>query len=226
MISDKEIAKVQELAKLPMHWKPWLPFDPSAAFICCIGAGPWKYGRRRKIQLQGLERLAGRDLQEAVLGNATTKTIFDESLRVDWFPLKWQNQMTGALAFYLRQLGRSLKKPITLADFCAQAPFNDGWRKLFYDVCGCPKGAKVLSLFCRDYMRIPSFPIDRHVRKILKENGLPDKEEQVLQLCEMANVDPIHLARCLGTSRLNGGNPDWSGWPTCSAPEKITKGQP
>jgi len=190
-----------KLANQPSNWKPWLPQNPNLAFMCCIGAGPWKFDRRQKIQRLGMTRLGPRD-------------ISDLSGAIAWFPLDWQNEMVNSLNQYLNRS----RPPLTMYRLCRDvltkidpaSPISA--RTHFYRVCGRPHGTKVLSLFLRDHLEVPSFPIDRHVGRMLKELGLPTKEDALLDACQQNGVDPIRVARNLGTTRLDGGNPDWSTW--------------
>jgi hypothetical protein len=213
-MNDEHIQRIRRLSlslhlKSPMRWKPWLPRDPSAAFICCIGAGPWRYGRRRTIQLHGLTKLAGRD-------------ISDLSGREKWFPLNWQNEMLNMLTRSMRRMEIfDPPTPKTTMQALVDLVRHTKSYSLLYAACGRPQGTKVLSLYKRDYIGVPAFPVDRHVRRTLQGLGLPMKEQDLLELFEQAGVDPTPVARMLGTDRLDGGNPDWSKWPDHAAPEVI-----
>ena len=184
--------------------RPWLPSDPNQAFVCCIGAGPWKYGRRRTIQLKALTQLGQRCISQL---------SGDEQ----WFPLGWQNRMLSSLTVTLKTLQTSMFH--FGAALQGMEPVKA--RTTFYDACGSPEGTKVLSLFLRDFVGVPCFPIDRHVRRELLLLCLPTKEVDLLAAFTDVGVDPIPAARMLGTSKLDGGNPDWSDWPNKPAPEKV-----
>lgn len=193
--------KAERLGPALVH--PWLPADASAAFICCIGAGPWKYGRRRKVQLVALQKLAGRDLIEL-------------TGREKWFPLDWQNEMLNALTMTLKRHWISMGQAISVL---RQWTPIEGARPNFYRMCGRPKGTKVLSLFLRDYVGVPSFPVDRHVKRALQALELPHIEERILDVCDEAEIDPVPVARLMIHGQLDGGNPDWTNWPARPAPE-------
>lgn len=209
---DVMLKKLQDLAVKAKPFKKqkrWLPEDPSAAFICCIGAGPWRYPRRRKIQYEALQQLAGRDL--AVL-DGTEK----------WFPLDWQNEMLAALVSSVKRMGRdhwhSMPSMAKLVDTLRKISPTMA-RPNFYHACGRPHGTKVLSLYLRDFIGVECFPIDRHVKRALIDHRLPLNEMALLELCHEANVDPIPIARMLIDGKLDGGNPDWSLWPRIPAAE-------
>lgn len=164
----------------------------SEAFVICIGAGPWKYNRRKTIQGQALERLGGRDLLDIILEE-------DD----DWYPLKWQND-------FLFTTVRSLLKinGPTFQGFCSDlAPEYalSNIRKL-----ARTKNAKVISLFCRDALQVPSFPIDRHVRRKLKELELPTDEDTMIKICTDVGIDPRLVAVAMVRTASDMDNPDWS----------------
>lgn len=187
--------------------KVWLPYAASPAFLCCLGAGPWKYNRRRDIQHKALISLKGRDV-----GELSPDDVI--------FPLKWQNDMLRSMIVFLQQ-GRGPRvgaMPSLVSELRSMDPFEA--RQAFYRAAGQPRGTKVLSLYLRDYVGIPCFPVDRHVRRTLEIVGLPADEHALIDICRRANVDPIVVARFLGTKDLNGGNPDWTAWPDRAAPEK------
>lgn len=163
----------------------------SQAFVVSIGAGPWKIKRREKIQGEALKWLDNRDL-------------FDVKETVNCFPLDWQNKMT-------QNLISSLQKSYQwhMEKFCSTLRLQDHnyARKTFYNACGS-NGTKVLSLFCRDALKIDSFPIDRHVRRILQENNLPIKEEKMISICKASGLDPRKVATAL--AKINVENPSWN----------------
>ena len=73
--TPEQVACVREIAARPSKWRPWLPSDPTAALVCCVGAG--KFARRQKVQHEALLAVNGRDLRDV------TGTLF---------PLDWQNK--------------------------------------------------------------------------------------------------------------------------------------
>lgn len=170
----------------------WLSnLNYSEAFVVCIGAGPWKFARRRTIQGQVLQFLAGKDL-----------SVIDSNVK--WYPLNWQNNITNSLIQFLGTC------KCTMLEFCAdlkRSKLNS--RKTFYMACGVPKGCKVLSLYCRDKLNIDAFPIDRHVRKFLKKHKLPDKENEMIVLCKEAGLNPREVASGIVKSFGAVKNPKW-----------------
>lgn len=154
----------------PWRRDPWLSrMTATQAFVVCVGAGPWKIGRRRKIQTAALDVVGQSDLVEAV----------------PYYPLAWQTNMVWTLRTFL------VVNKTTMTAFC------DGLQdpRDLYAACGCPKGTKVLSLFVRDYLELPAFPIDRHVRRLLQKHGLPTKEAAMIALCQELGFDPSYVAQ-------------------------------
>jgi hypothetical protein len=163
----------------------------SDAFVICIGAGPWRLERRKKIQQLALDKLAGRDILH----------IEDN---INWYPLNWQNKFVNNLNNYLKKTGLSM-------DLFCDIIQAENYNQLLYSACGCPNGSKVLSLFCRDGLKISNcFPIDRHVKRFLKENDLPTKESAMIELCLHANIDSARFATAIVRNYGNVDNPDWS----------------
>lgn len=166
----------------------------SDAFILCISSGPWRENRRFKIQNDAISFIAGRDLSE----------INNE---IDFFPLAWQNNFTNSIIHYLQLSNHSMK------DICIKIKKEliiKNNRQILYSFCKCPKGSKVLSLFCRDSLKISNcFTIDRHVRKFLQQHDLPITENEMVDLCLENGVSPRLFA--IGVAQLAGiKNPDWS----------------
>lgn len=159
----------------------------SEKFVICIGAGPWKFARRKLIQERSLAKLQGRDL--ANLAPA-----------IDWFPLDWQNQFCNNLIFYLHD------KQLLMRQFCESVKT----REEVYQACGKPVGTKCLSLFCRDGLNLPAFPIDRHVKRFLKDNNLPTDEYQMIKICNELGFNPNVIARNVVQNFGEVENPDWS----------------
>ncbi len=186
--------------------KPWLPKNPTIAFLCCIGAGPWKFNRRRNVQLHalmGAQALIGAD-----------GDLFELPHDAQLFPLDWQNSFVRTAITVTRSGYNSWAE---FAESLADAPEQAHDR--LAAVCGARGTPKVLSLFLRDFVHIKSFPVDRHVRRALEEVGLPTNERTLLDMCAAEGVDPTPIARMLVGERIDRGNPDWSRWPVEAAPE-------
>lgn len=167
----------------------WLDhLNPSQAFLVCIGAGPWKINRRNLIQQGAVEALGAKDLAEV-----TDVNIFK-------FPLDWQVQKTADMIDYLQRY------KITMRWFAGWVAGFPNPIKMIYDITKTRGRAKVLDLYARDYLKVPSFPIDRHVERILKENGFPVNEKYMIDLCNQAGLNVSHVARVFvaGTGKFTG----------------------
>jgi hypothetical protein len=79
---------------MPFTWLRGRSF--SDAFVICLGAGPWLYGRRKTVQGLVLGKLKSRDISE-----------LDPQEISSWYPLKWQNQFLCHAVTVLHQ-----KRPI------------------------------------------------------------------------------------------------------------------
>jgi hypothetical protein len=169
----------------------------SDAFVLCISSGPWRSERRFKIQTHAISFVMERDLSEI-------------NSNISFFPLIWQNDFVNAIIHYLQLNNKTMHhfcNELTISEFYYPNFYNI--RNILYNACNCPNGAKVLSLFCRDSLKIPCFPIDRHVRKWLKEHNLPQKENEMVKLCEENSIDPRLFS--LAIAQSSGiKNPDWS----------------
>lgn len=167
------IREAEAAVKDPWRRDPWLRhMTATQAFVVCVGAGPWRITRRRKIQTEALEQVGDMDLSDCD--------------SVPSYPLVWQNSMVQHLHDYL-------KVRTTMTAFCAglQDPRD------LYAAAGCPKGTKVLSLFARDYLELPAFPIDRHVRRLLQAHQLPCREDVLIALCRYLGFHPSDVAQLL-----------------------------
>lgn len=202
MSLEEEIYKLYQLEKLGSdeehNWK-WLPENPNRAFLICLGAGPWKRLRRVTVQAAAMEWYEERwsDLS-AIPKYGNWKP----------FPLDWQN-------LYLRNMIMALNEQKATFSFkCTQWTFHTKkWREQlleFFKMCGVGyEGRKCLWLFTRDFLGLPSFPIDRHVERALAEVGLPKKDVwYIIELCHKAGMDPSALNRSLFLSKAE--NYDWS----------------
>lgn len=180
----------KELAH-PFNWLRGRSF--SDAFVICVGAGPWKFGRRKSIQGQALRALGGRDL-----------TFLSENEIVQMYPLQWQRDFTQRAVDNLTRPESAWKKS-SFEDFCTGKP----GRRIMLSLVGS-SSTKVISLFCRDALKVPSFPIDRHVRRKLIELNLPADEEKMIDLCEEAGINPRKAAVAFVRAASDMDNPDWS----------------
>jgi hypothetical protein len=172
-------------------WRPWLPADATDALLACVGAGPWRFQRRQAVQGAALNRR-----QE--LGWSLVD-LYGQNL----FPLAWQNQIVDRISSCLADMDFTWPGYLGTISSVDDIQAVAGGRRRF----------KVIDMFARDYLEIPAFPIDRHVAAQLVEHGLPVDHAAMLAGCRQVGIDPIPLARWLGSTRLDGGNPDWSWWP-------------
>lgn len=174
----------------------------SDAFVICLGAGPWKFKRRQAVQKKALEHLNGSDLSKIGTSN-------------HWYPFGWQNKMLNSMSKFLSDSSK------TMNSFCEDlillgktAPNHSAFIAQRVLCAACDIGEKplpkVLSLFCRDSLRIESFPIDRHVKKFLLEHSFPADEQAMIKICNRAKLDPIYVATGIIKIAGNLDNPDWN----------------
>ncbi len=187
------------------NWQPWLPSDPFAALLACIGAGPWRFERRRKVQLAAMDSYKNTYIR---CGDA----LFCKEIPCT-FPLAWQNNILFHVMEYCCDNKISFNEIVSHIDdkpeYLANALGLDPNKKR----------KKVVSLFLRDFnpfkrkpLLLQSFPIDRHVARVLKLFNLPQNEGLILSYFDMVCLDPVPVARAVGTTYLSGGNPDWTSW--------------
>jgi len=182
--------------KSPSTWLEGRSYSDS--FVICIAAGPWKFNRRKSIQQLALNKLNGKDLIELD--------------KIDWFPLKWQNDILNNLIFNIK-LSEFKSFEELCKDHVEQAKeFPHLIRVSVSAYCGYHNDdpPKVISLFMRDALKIASFPIDRHVKRKLQEMSLPVKESEVISLCLKAELDPRLVAYSFVKEASDMENPDWS----------------
>lgn len=158
---------------------------PSVAWLCCILSGPWRIERRTKVQAKAIEVLGKRDLTQL-----TTREIDLIA------PLDWQRKYIKAAVVYAKhylnqtrfdsiqtRLDNTLSRLIDVVrinelacgGICAGINFDNAHEH----VDRCPK---VVLMYIRDYINYDCFPIDRHVRKWLKERGLPTRSDRLMPL--------------------------------------------
>jgi hypothetical protein len=123
--------------------------------------------------------------------------------KINIYPLDCQNRI-------LTKMLNSLEKEKDLFEaLCLQWKVSPDWGSSLEDLfkrCGCSKkGSNVLWMFARDYLNIPSFPIDREVKKALEKNNLPVCSWEMTKLCLEAEVSPNILSRKI----FLGSNHNW-----------------
>ena len=190
-----QIAILQALDKelVPSHDGTWLPTIADEAFLTCVAAGPWNWSRRQAVAKEAIDWV---HKWEGELHN-----VLHYDLKYGVFPFEWQHNYVQQMIIYLRINHVSLTNMVVrwLSD-------KDEWRnhiKEFFHMCDASdKGSKVLWLFVRDFLKLPAFPIDRHVSRNLKELGLPMDSWLMVELCEKAGVDTNKIARGLFSGTL------------------------
>lgn len=174
--------KLQTLAERFSHVEKedtWLDnLNASEAFVACIGAGPWKLPRRIFIQRSAIENLRGRDLSEV-----------SDLEPLGWFPLDWQFSKTTNMVKWLRNA------EWTMWRLCRRLENHGNPIQSLKTITKTKGRAKVLDLFIRDYLKCPAFPIDRHVASVLKQEGLPLNEWELIQACHHVGIKPQHLSK-------------------------------
>lgn len=152
---------------------------PSVALLLCLGSGPWKYGRRKVVQSKALEILGERDLSELKEREITLI-----------FPLEWQHKYLRLAMRYARACGGW--------DYACSRMRG---RKLdIAEIFEVRKPPKVLSMFVRDFWLRDAFPVDRWVRRKLKEFELPTQERKILALFAELGLSPREYARGIFTA--------------------------
>lgn len=173
-------------------WKSWLPKDANDAFLVCVGAGPWKEARRKNVQDAALAWFKDKykDLSAISLAYVQSSPPF---------PLDWQNQMVHDLVKNLKH------KNATFSQLCKSWSESNDWPKSivdFFEIIGYEsKGTKVLWLFVRDYLELPAFPVDRHVKSFLERLELPVNPWYITRLCLDVGVNPSALNRYIFFSK-------------------------
>lgn len=178
----------------PFNWLQGRSF--SEAFVICIGAGPWKFGRRKKIQGEALEKLGGRDISQLPKTEACK-----------FYPLDWQNKFLYNSVCFINNYN------ISFEIFCKDLYNKENVffaLNSIYSLAGAKGNPKVLSLFCRDGLQLPSFPIDRHVKRKLTELKLPTEEFDMISLCNSVGINPRDAAVAFVRAASDMDNPDWS----------------
>lgn len=186
----------QEIIKHPNPEFNWMNGRSySEKFVICVGAGPWKFGRRKKIQGDVLAKLNGRDLSDS--------KIHINDYECKWYPLTWQNLFAECMKYHL------WAQKITMDEYCNKIiETND--RHHVYHTASESKYTKCLSLFCRDGLGIDAFPIDRHVKRKLEELNLPVNEDKLIKICRAVGLEPNKVATLFVRSASEMDNPDWS----------------
>lgn len=179
-----------EEALRDLHWHDYvetpdwlLQHTPSAAFLLCLGSGPWKVGRRTTVQTALLD----------VLRRTPNVELTETKLYDFAFPLAWQEK------YYKQALKFATARKSTfntLFDGFRGGPVS---RVNFVDCFGRFEVVpKVIGMFARDYLAIPDvFPTDRHVRDWLSARKLPHKPEKITALLQAHGAVPAAVSRAI-----------------------------
>ena len=185
----------------PKQSTPWLTNSHSVNFVICLGAGPWRFTRRRSIQLRAIKLLKGKDLSEVTLFG---KNFYDiNHKKFNFYPLEWQNKFLAKMIIYLK------KNNMTFNELCEKS-IKKKTKFYIYKALEIKNHVKTISLFCRDSLKVESFPMDRHVKNILKKYKLPINEKIMIKLSKKINVDPRMISYGFVSSKIDKGNPDWT----------------
>ena len=186
----------------------------SQAFVVCVGAGPWKEKRRKKV---ALDKLKNNDLCEF------------HKTKIIWFPFDWQNNLienAAELCYHMKtsfeQYCSKMRDQLNKLEYyllCINPDIDSNDLKEYLELSSLLKttfyhdfgygdeGIKVLSLFLRDKINIYAFPIDRHIKRNLEQHGLPYDEGFIIYICGIYGVDPSQLNRYIFNS--NSSNPQY-----------------
>lgn len=187
----------------PLYDADWLNTgNASVAYLVCISQGPWQQDRRFKLADRAIEELIRCtdpymvDLRHAKIPGLAAV-----------FPLEWQKSFIRYVVTALVLDSRTMHE--TSVRWMERSRKNRGeWpaiaRELFILSGAKPMGSKVLWMFCRDFLQIPAFTIDRWVARRLREHGLSTNPWYMTRACLKAGVDPNELSRGLFSSRTNG----------------------
>ena len=180
----------------PVHDRKvtWLTeHRPSVAFAICIGAGPWRIGRRRKVQQSFIDALGINDLSST---KALKKLV--KASQLDWQEVWFRKIHRNLKPISNRMIDRGLN--LGYFDNMFENPDEDFLvQERFERLIEMPvyRAPKVVQLFVRDYLFIPCFPVDRHVRLWLKERKLPTISRKVVGLFEQLGKNPSGYSRAI-----------------------------
>lgn len=196
LIMNKKIKIIKKLNKLEEKYDgSWIGGHAHTAFLVSLGVGSWKETRIFNVQKYALEWFYSYQVSD--LRHIPSK-------REEIYPLSWQNK-------YLYNMIDSLKEEKDLFEaLCLHWKISNNWKESLEDLfrrCGArKKGSKALWMFARDYLNIPSFPIDKITKITLEKYKLPVCPWEMVELCQEAEVSPNALNRKM----FLGANTDWS----------------
>lgn len=193
---NKKIKIIKKLNDLEEKYDgSWMGGNAQIAFMVALGAGPWKESKRFSIQKDALDWFYKQNVTDL-------RYLSQDPIQV--YPFLWQNK-------FLYSMTKSLHENNDIFEaICLHWKISSDWRGSLEDLfqrCGASKnGSKVLWMFARDYLGIPSFPIDPWLKKSLEKYNLPVNPWEMTELCLEAEVCPNILNRKM----FLGINSDWS----------------
>lgn len=202
-IADQITAKIVRLyAGLPplKHDPDWLGLDPNIALLLCVGSGPWKMPRRMQVQAKAIVVFWHETYE--LPGIPQDISQLDQHAISKIFPLEWQRKIILSIGCWVRRHAETFH---TWSCGLSLKSYQEATEELLVGCGGKPdKGPKVVWMFARDFLKIPAFPIDRHVGRFLRANDLPIDSRRMVDLCLAARVNPSDFARRI----FIGENPD------------------
>lgn len=162
-------SEIEGVKPVPDSQATWLSrHRPSVAFACCIGAGPWRLPRRQRVQQSFIDALGDYDISEAIALRRLTKRV----------QLDWQR-------VWFERVNKVCRRNRVKFDSLFDAPFKIERSLKFHNfeaVFGLDveHSPKVVALFARDYLFLPCFPVDRHVRKWFEDRKLPSRPADIM----------------------------------------------
>lgn len=174
------------------HNAEWLQHHtPSAAFLLCIGSGPWPVQRRTAVQTQFL----------SVLRRTPHAELTEMNVSAIQFQLDWQRTFFFKALNFVRNQGVFFNTAFntsnpTRARANFVACFTNG---------DLNDAQKVLCIFARDFIKVEdAFPIDRHVRTWLADRNLPRNSKKMAILLREHGIAPALVSRAIfGTHSHN-----------------------
>jgi hypothetical protein len=195
--------EIKHVTSVPDSEVDWLSVHrPSVAFAICIGAGPWQIGRRRTVQQSFIDALRQDDLS-----NPYALRRLKKACPLDW-QVKWFDEVYSILRLEPR---RSFDEYFNFASFGHPVDRRQGFEQFFGAHGGAYDFPKVVQLFLRDYLFVPCFPVDRHVRRWLKERNLPTKSREVVCLFSALSLNPSGYSRAIFNNKAQNATFE----PTC-----------
>jgi len=193
---DNKIKVIKKFNKLSDSYDTtWIGSNAHIAFLVALGEGPWDDKKRHSVQKKAIEWFLDKNVSDF----RNLELEYEEV-----YPLEWQNNFLFNMLYSLHEQGDLFEA------LCFHWKISNGWKNSLEDLferCGATKkDAKSLWIFARDYLKLPSFPINKEIRKTLKLNELPDCPFKIIDLCQRANIDPNVLNRKMYFK----GNLDWS----------------